>query len=132
MERIHNLGPACQIWNENEGDPSYLAVFLRQNIYFWKLTKQLPKLKKLEKQTVVKNALIFFLGGKLVLKCVPFIILIPKKKQKEKKGRVFFNSLMATSERIYLPLRVSAPESFQSPWKPERNQTASKFQIRDA
>lgn len=58
-ERMHNLGPACQSWDGKEGDLSFSAVFLRQKIYFWELTKQLPKLKKLEKQTVVKTLQFF-------------------------------------------------------------------------
>lgn len=56
---MHNLGPACQSWDGKEGDLSFSAVFLRQKIYFWELTKQLPKLKKLEKQTVVKTLQFF-------------------------------------------------------------------------
>lgn len=30
----HNLGPACQSWDGEEGDLSFSAVFVRQKIYF--------------------------------------------------------------------------------------------------
>lgn len=101
-ERMHNLGPACQSWGGKEGDLSFSAFCFLKTKYVWELTKQLPKLKKLEKQTAVNMLWSFF--GKWSKKDEEFellfkVILINTRhrKIKQKLTTAAINSPMARS-----------------------------------
>lgn len=81
MERIHNLGPACQIREMKMKVIRHIWLFFKTEYIFWKLVSNYTQIKEAGKANSGKNALI--LEGKLVLKCVPFIIIIPKRKKEK-------------------------------------------------
>lgn len=118
-ERMHNLGPPCQSWG-GKGDLSFSAFCFLKTEYVWELTKQLPKLKKLEKQTVVNMLWSFFFGkwGKrdeeLELLFKVILINTMHRKIKQKLTTAAINSPMARSlleEEISTPFPTRRAQS---------------------